>query len=283
MNGPIYPLQRLAELWMIDEQARKRSSIMMIEVEKPHNAFFDESRQDRHGPVVYAVTAYITTFKRGLDLQGEWDVALKHCEIECFHATDFLSREGEFDNNWSDDKRRKFITRLANIAAEHLGWGLGYAVRQDYYDQAMPPKARKYFKGDPYGFCLFSLLITLLKFEEFTGAKLPSPLYCLFHDKREFRGTAMRIYTGIREIRDKDRLFGDFGFGDNKKYSQLQAADLLVYETTREYIEQIRQVDWSHPVIEALNRKKNIIILKANKQRLKDYGLFLEKIEGDLD
>jgi hypothetical protein len=86
VDSSAFGLVRLAELLTLDEEARSRVRIVVIEIQKPLNAFFDESRQDRHGHVVYAVTAYITTFEQGIALEREWDGVLKHWGIECFHA-----------------------------------------------------------------------------------------------------------------------------------------------------------------------------------------------------
>jgi len=271
-------VQRFAELWMLNSQARAERVLMVINVEKPLNVFMDESRQDRYGPAIYSVTAYLSTFDAWMDLHVEWEKTLNHWKVKCFHATDFLGRWGEFKNGWSDNERTEFITRLAYIASEHTTLGIGCAIRQDEYDRAIPASVQAYFGKDAYGFCLYTILVMLLNFEESSRARLPKPLYVLFDRKPEFQGTALRIYEDLKKSdSDPAGVIGDFGFGGKERYPQLQAADLLVYETTRGYIEQIRQEGWSHPVIDLLNRKHNLMIVKPTEALLQKYIEFLEE------
>ena len=55
----------------------------------------------------------------------------------------------------------------------------------------------------------------------------------------------------------------DIAFGNDKKYPQLQAADLLVWETSKEQIDLDRKIKPALPqIMKTLNRKKNLAIAK---------------------
>jgi len=56
------------------ERQRERV-LVVIDIEKPLNVFMDESRQDRYGPIVYSVTAYLATFDAWMALHLEWQAA----------------------------------------------------------------------------------------------------------------------------------------------------------------------------------------------------------------
>ena len=93
-------VQALAELWMLDLEARKRCSLVVIEVIKPNNVFIDESVQNRYGQEVIGVVGYVATFDSWIKLEKEWNRVLAHFKVPTlpddrnpiFHMTDFIAR-----------------------------------------------------------------------------------------------------------------------------------------------------------------------------------------------
>jgi hypothetical protein len=91
----------MAELWMLDAEARRRCALMAIEVITPHNVFIDESVQNRYGQEFIGVSAYIATFESWIGIEKLWNTVLEdfrvpilpNTEFPFFHMTDFIARK----------------------------------------------------------------------------------------------------------------------------------------------------------------------------------------------
>jgi hypothetical protein len=99
-------IHRFADLWLIPVSERGRRCIVVIELHKPHNVYMDESRQDRYEVPIYSVSGYVSTFEAFCALENEWKATLKHWGISDFHANEFIARQKEFKNNWTDETTR---------------------------------------------------------------------------------------------------------------------------------------------------------------------------------
>jgi hypothetical protein len=259
---------------------------MAIELAQAHNVYMDESRQDRYGVPIYSVSGYISTFDGFIQLEKEWKAFLFHKKIDEFHATDFIAREKQFKNDWTNVERNAFIDRLAYIASEYTTLGFGSSIREDtFYNTFGKTGPVMDHWRDPFGFCLWSCFTLLLTIEEMSRLTLQKPLYILFDNKPEFEGTADRIFHDLKQLNDpKGLIFGDFGFASKNNAPSLQAADLITYQTTRHWIEKEHKGDAMemHRVVKILERKGNLVAPRVTDEMLQDFKEFLDNFVGPM-
>lgn len=263
---------------------------MVIEVVRPYNVYVDESIQyekpDGTGRLLYAVTAYVATFDRWIELEQRWQEILCNFESPPFHFMDFMSRKGEFQGlDWSNDKRNSYMELLCATAAEHTIAGVGCAVFQDDYEHALPDDLRALWT-DPYYFCIYGTLSLIEGMQRQVGIILPRPLCFLFEEKRGFAGAALRMFTEFKEILEQTNspnagLFGYAAFGPKRQFTPLQAADLLVGVINRRFREMVFKLPYKmQKPLDRLNRKGNLLISLPDKERLQQYVQFLRDGKG---
>ncbi len=281
-------IQRLAEIWLPNETARKARTLAVIQIVQPWNAYIDESGQSRHGKEAVAVAGYVATFDSWIRLEKEWNQVLEHAfrdssvpaDRRFFHMTDFIARQKQFDNDWSNEKRDLFIERLATIAMQSTIMGFGAALLKEDYESALPLDIRDQWR-DPYYFLVFNCLSAFMKAAKWNRLELPRPVNVLFDNKPKFTGFATALFYAVKQHKDPDQVLGDAAFGSKIEHSPLQAADLLVYKVARWIIETehdpTRKVRKS---LDLLRRKLNIAIAFPSVQRLKLYADFVRRAQS---
>jgi hypothetical protein len=279
-------LAEIAELFVIPIDELDAWYIAVIELEKPRNVHMDESRQDRWGVPIYSVSGYVSSYRGFFDLDDEWNKFLTSKKIEVFHTKEFLHRDDEFANDWTDRERNDFIDRLAWIASEHTTLGFGTSIREDVYNEVFGGNPNDEAWKGPYGFCLWSCLVMLYTLPDWSRVRLQRPLNILFDDKPEFHGTALKIFNELKVLNDpKGETFGDFGFGNKARHPSLQAADLITYETTRHWIEVEHQGEAMemHRVVKILNRKETLMTPNVSyTESLLEFRKFLDGFVGPM-
>jgi hypothetical protein len=252
-----------------------------IEVIRPYNVYVDESVQyekpDNQGRALYAVTAYVGTFERWLELEKRWQEILDNFNSPPFHFTDFMSRQGDFkDLDWDDDKRNKYIELLCATAAEHTIMGCGACIFDEDYAQGIPQDLRQEWK-DPYYFCLYGALSIIADAEKLFKKSLPRPLDFLFEEKPKFIGSAMELFAVFKERHSQQGLFGSAASG-TKELKPLQAADLLVGVVNRRFKEMVFKLPYKmQKPLDRLNRRRDVIVSFPDKQILQRYADFLRR------
>lgn len=285
MNLADSAVSRLAGLWGLDEKAQREQLLAVIDVIYPYNAFVDES----YGSPVAGVAAYVSGFDRWLKLEEEWRGILAKFEVPLdgkpehlepfFHTTDFIARKKQFENAWQDAKRDELMARLTTTASEHTVLGVGCCVNQQEYQRGLPDDIRGNWR-EPYFFCIWGVLGILLGLEDRYPVTLPKPLWFLFDQRKKSVKFAAEIFYTVKRLRDKTGTFGSMGFGEMWNTPQLQAADLLVYETTRSNLERAHNpsVDMRKS-LKTLGRKKNLLLIDINEERLQRYVKFVRQAE----
>jgi len=188
------------------------------------------------------VTAYIGTFDSWIKAEIEWQQVLDHFGVSELHFTDFMAREDEFKNDWSDSQRDEFMERLCTIASQRPIMGVGCAIRQHDWVNGLESELRDEWK-DPYYFCIYGVLSLIRSYAVQGKIALPLPLFFLFDNKPKFEGAALKLYREYQAAHDPDgKIFGDLAFGSRKKYKPLQIADLLVGVINRRFAEMIHKI-----------------------------------------
>jgi hypothetical protein len=264
--------------------------LAVIKIFYPYNAFIDESIQTRHGSTMVAVTAYVATFERWLKLEEEWRAILRRFRVPLdgkrdhrepfFHMTDFIARKKQFQNDWSDEKRDRFIELLTTTASEHTILGAGCGVLVDEYERAMPDDIRSRWR-DPYFFCVWAVLSILMGVERHYRVTLPKPIWCLFDRKQKAQKFAGEIFYTLKRLKDKNAVLREMAFGSMPETPQLQAADLLVYEVCRHRLEaEYNPSAGIRKSMDKLRRKSNLYVMYLDKKRLQRYVEDVRKAEA---
>jgi hypothetical protein len=273
-------VEAFAGLWMLSKAERQRCALMAIEVITPHNTYVDESIQyeklHNQGRKLYAVTAYVATFERWVELEQRWQEILDNFESPPFHFTDFMAREGDFHGlGWDDNKRNSYVEVLAATAAEHTIIGCGCCITEDDYRQGMPADLRKLWQ-DPYYFCIWGTLDLIANSESLFRKQLPKPLYFLFEEKQKFSGSALDLFLRFKQRYNQNGIFGSAAFGEKAKFKPLQAADLLVGVVNRRFKEMAFKLPYKmEKPLDRLNRRRDVTISFPTKEMLQKYAEFL--------
>ena len=90
---------------------------MTIEVFHKATTYADESiRTDRRSQQwLCCVAAYIASFDSWIEAESKWQAVLDSFGVSECHLTDFLARQKEFKNDWSDAKRNLFMERFCTV------------------------------------------------------------------------------------------------------------------------------------------------------------------------
>jgi hypothetical protein len=260
----------------------------VIQVSYPYNAFVDESVQERYGVKATGVSAYLATFDNWMKFEQEWRGILKHFEIPLdgkeghdqpfMHMTDFIARKRQFDNGWPNSRRDEFIERLTMTASEHTIVGVSVSVIDEEFERALPDDALGFWR-EPYFFCLWGVLSSIIGLEDrFEGIAVPSPVWLLFDPRPKARQFAAQIFHAVKRINKAPTVFGEMGFGEMWRAPQIQAADILVYESVRRRIERQNNPGVAmRKSLKTLTRKHKVLMVELSEPGFGAYVKFIRQ------
>jgi Protein of unknown function (DUF3800) len=283
-------IEGFADLWLLNERARRECLLVVIERVKPYNVYVDESIQyetlNNQGRKLYAVTAYVATFDRWLELGQRWKEIPRVYGSPPFHFTDFMARRGDYIClEWCNTKRDDYIATLAATADEHTIMGCGVAIAEDDYVEGIPLDLREKWK-DPYYFCIYGVLELIAYAEKRLNKVLPKPLYFLFEERKKFAESALKLFSIFKNRPQHAGLFGYAAFGPKKEFIPLQAADLLVGVVNRRFKEMKFNLPYKmEKPLDRLFRSRDVFISFPTKEILQRYAEFLrtetEELRGE--
>lgn len=195
-----------------------------------------------------------------------------------FHMTDFISRQKQFRNDWTDDTRNAFVGRLSTLASENTILGVGCGLIREEYEHSIPVDIRGEWR-DPWYFLVFSCLSTLVGVQKIYQVAVPSPIYCLFDCKNKFVEMAGRIFYATKDDQEIDskRLLGEMAFGSKEEIPPLQAVDLLAYSVVRNWVEEQHNPDKHFKTYEVLNSRRTLFTPFLRSQHLRTYVEFVRR------
>jgi len=255
-----------------------------VKITPPYHVYIDDSTQDRYGKKVVAIGAYVATVESWARFENDWAGVLRRGPFPFFHATDFLARQPPFKNDWTDNQRNEFMERITTTASEYPILGVSGAILCEEYDRVFPATIRQGWR-DPRFFALHSVLAWLhgVLTAEDSRMSLPKPLNFLIERQRGFVGKAIELFYAIKEKFDSTGVFGEIGHGDRIMYPPLQAADLLVYEATRNLVEGEHDPAFEmRKPFEILKRQHNIMPLELRSDLLEQYVEFMREDHPEL-
>ncbi|MGB7556504.1 MAG: DUF3800 domain-containing protein [Candidatus Korobacteraceae bacterium] len=163
----------------------------------------------------------------------EWFGCLTKHRLPFLHMKDFIPMRGPYkDFGWSVLKRNEVLVEFAEIIKRRAIVGFAVGLDAAHY-RKMGPKFTREF-GDPRRFCVIRLLRMIVdRFSNIGG--LSEILTLVFDDSEEM---SLDYHRVVRELRKQDeykKLIGSVCFADDEVYNPLQGADLLAWETTKEF------------------------------------------------
>jgi hypothetical protein len=184
--------------------------------------------------------------------EADWKAALDDVRLEAFHMKDFAHSEGDYFG-WVENKRRKHFGALVKAIVSMKVVPVGCVVSLDAYNRA--PAFIKEFYLDPY----------FMAFQQVTkGAALqavftenpfvphePSEIETVamvYAYQAEFgateSGRAQQLWHAMKNLTNPiGRWMGSYKSEFAKNLYPLQAADLLAYELTKEFENQLSRPD----------------------------------------
>lgn len=247
-----------------------------------HNGFFDESGT-HDGSEIVGMAGLVSTYDRWTRWELEWNRILASRHIRVFHFTDFMAREGEFRNDWTNAERDEFMSRLCRSVSDNIILGVSCSVFREEYAAFLPSRLREEIKH-LYYFNLYMVLLMLQKWEDFNARlTLPRPLRLLFDRKKGYEGFAAAIYYSLLNKFEAfgwdPKKMGDLAFGSKELDIPLQAADLFAGVTRRHFLRcrrhNLSPEDDMEKSLLALGASGKLAVLNAGPDELKEFASVL--------
>ena len=190
--------------------------------------YFDDSGKQSDSNFVCAAgfladTSYWTQFVI------QWQHMLRRWSISEVHMKDLMTSNRDF-SGWNDDKKRKAIAEFVDVIIDNKLIGIGIAVDANFWNKL--PRAVTKILGDAQEFC-FMRIVKRIKECVISAQDHDLVTVTFDHDKEFCKPRLTRFHHIIERDRwAKERLVS-IGFARARAYPQLQAADMLAWETKR--------------------------------------------------
>lgn len=192
--------------------------------------YLDESGTHGSSPII-TVGGYLAPVVQWKHFQSKWKAALQKEGIGYFHMTDFENRRGQFEG-WTEERKVPFFQKLSKILLSHVTLGVAMAVVIDDYNTAIPLEHRE--GVHPYTFCAMECMRQIRWWTDQQGIR--DPIAYVLEDGGPNPGEILR---GKRQLESDSKLREAYRYSslthcDKRAMIQLQAADILAYETWKQ-------------------------------------------------
>ena len=222
-------------------------------------AWFDDSGRGKEEPTnpVFVLAGYAASVETFKSFSDDWEDLLneKPC-LEYVKGKEAHDRIEQFQG-WTEEARDKKIAKFISLIRDHKLIALSLAINYGAFNRLLrQPKAPMNY---PYGLA-FSHVVAWLVYSAKTKKPEPETVELIFDNGVTGRERNIRAaYKGIKEAfppEDLKFLFREQPrFEDDKKFVSLQAADLLAFNSRRDYAEQLRnRRRWESPTWSELRR-----------------------------
>lgn len=196
--------------------------------------YFDDSGKENAQDQPYVCMAgYMADISYWTSFFQQWRNLLMKHGISCIHMRDLIHRQGEYKRlGWDDPKRDKVLADFIRIIKENQLIGFGIGVDANHWRSIR----EKMHLGDVQDFCFQRIMRRVI--ERVKAAKLEDVVSVTFDTDPEFARVRLRRFFEIREHDSNAREYlSSITFANPKIYVQLQAADLLAWETRRDLVQ----------------------------------------------
>jgi hypothetical protein len=213
-----------------------------------YTVYLDESGTHA-GAQSLVVAGYVAPTDDWITFETEWQACLAEYGIESFHMADFANKAYPFAY-LEEDARENCLERLTSLIFKYAWGGYGVFVPLDIYRQAVSPSASRIF-GGPYGLaamrCFFEIADSL------SSVDPAAEISCVMDRGVKGRGQILKAYALIRQ--QSEWRMQSLSFEDDRRFSPLQASDILAYELYREYTRQVLSKGFMRHNLERLCRR----------------------------
>lgn len=201
----------------------------------PHKIGHSKRRSD-----VFALCGWVADADGWTAFHAAWSAALGHVGLSHFSAANFEFGAGEFIG-WTEEQKSEALALLLPVIRDYADLGVCASVDETPYKwilvHALKAGQGKSIFRDPYAFCM---QVCMENVAQYVGTALQLPegerIACIFDTPRTAQEERRAKQAYGRLLIDKrwEALFHVVPqFEDSKRFTPLQAADLLAYETFR--------------------------------------------------
>jgi hypothetical protein len=173
-------------------------------------------------------------------VERKWKQMLDSESLPYFHMKEFAHSRGVFQK-WkgkaNEPKRREVYNRLWQIILEDPIIPVGCFVSFKDYSQYFQEAYNEPF-SEPYYLCYLQCLKYIAQFRHF---KITSQILPVFDDKKGIQGESHKIYD-ILLHRFNNKVAKPY-FGDMRQLIGLQIADIIAYESKKEFEREAERPD----------------------------------------
>jgi hypothetical protein len=232
-------------------------------------AYFDDSAMQGESPSVLSMACYASSDKQWDQFEDQWRRRLLKPEgVSALRMIDLNNKFGEF-KGWKPEREKRFIQRAHKIIDRCTIRGIAMTVDIAAYKKLLKPPSSHFFCG-PYGFCVFNCLLQLRhNMRRWLPRRFPfrNPMACAFERKTGYGDEINCLMDNIARhyAVETDLAVTSHSFVDKIERPGLQAADVLVYESSKH---------WFNEFFEKKNRSTRKSLL--NLYRHRDFGYYYE-------
>ncbi|MGH9970592.1 MAG: DUF3800 domain-containing protein [Pyrinomonadaceae bacterium] len=199
------------------------------------NAYFDETGHgDDPTTRILGIAGCLTGTEAWKKVEHRWSEALKSEGLPYFHMREYAFSTGPF-KSWKNDeaRRRKIYSALWEIILGAKLNPLGGFVQLAGYKQELQGQDYHIFR-DAYFLCYLQCLRFLAQYTDFDSVK---NVVTFFDNKEGFKGEALKIHGALNH-RFKGKIPPPT-FRDMRVVLPLQIADIIAYESKKEFERQV--------------------------------------------
>lgn len=199
------------------------------------DAYFDETGHgDDANTTFLGIAGCLASAEVWKKVENKWSALLKSEGLPYFHMKEYAFSVGPF-KGWKNDeaRRKKIYGALWQIILEAELIPLGGFVRLENYKQELTGQEHHIFR-DAYFLCYLQCLGFLAQYVEFDSV---GNVATFFDDKKGFKGEAFKIHNVLTH-RFKGKIPRP-EFLDMRDFPQLQVADIVAYESKKEFERQL--------------------------------------------
>jgi hypothetical protein len=195
--------------------------------------YFDDSGTHPESAVA-VVGGYQASAEQWREFSRNWDEVNEIEHFGIFRMSDFVARKQQF-TQWDDTKRQRIVEKLMNIINTRTLCGFAYAVIKADFDRVVPPDLRARLGGNHYAFTVMACTGAIRDWRE--KYAIDVPMDYIFEKGTKGEGEVMKMLGQAAKqlgVYEALGLMPDgFSFQPKNRLVQLQAADMLAYESYR--------------------------------------------------
>jgi hypothetical protein len=198
-------------------------------------AFFDDAGTDQ-GSSMVTCAGYLAVARRWDAFSDKWGHLLRSYHIRAgeFSMKRFAQSTGPF-RGWDEGKRRSFMARALALIQQYVERGFAVFIQKEDYDKSISEEVKTRV-GGYFPFCA-EMCVNLV--EEYVAAKAnrtlaDEPTESIDYVFEKGSQGAGRVQTAFEEyFWQIDRSWCRGFSHENKRSSELHAADIMAYETCK--------------------------------------------------